>query len=40
MADLTRVEQYARLLIERSIDPQPGWQVLIRHRGLAREPQS
>jgi leucyl aminopeptidase (aminopeptidase T) len=24
-----RVQEYARLLVERSIDVQPGWQVLV-----------
>jgi aminopeptidase len=36
MADLTRVEQYARLIVERSINPQPKWEVLIRSTPLAR----
>jgi aminopeptidase len=31
-----RVEHYARLLVERSLDVQPGWQVLIRTTPLAR----
>jgi aminopeptidase len=31
-----RVERYARLLVERSLDVQPGWQVLIRSTPLAR----
>ena len=31
-----RVEQYARLLVERSLDVQPGWQVLIRTQPEAR----
>lgn len=38
MADLTdpRVEAYAKLLVERCLDVQPGWQVLIRSTPLAR----
>jgi aminopeptidase len=36
MADLTRVEQYARLIVERCIDPKPKWEVLIRSTPLAR----
>jgi aminopeptidase len=35
MAD-PQVEQYARLIVERSLDVQPGWQVLIRSTPLAR----
>ena len=35
MAD-PRVEAYARLLVERCLDVQPGWQVLIRTTPLAR----
>src|SRR5919201_1528924 len=31
-----RVEQYARLLVERCIDVQPRWQVLVRSTPLAR----
>jgi aminopeptidase len=31
-----RLEQYARLIVERSLDVQPGWQVLIRSTPLAR----
>jgi aminopeptidase len=31
-----RVEQYARLLVERSLDVRPGWQVLIRTQPEAR----
>src|SRR5438132_8189042 len=31
-----RLELYARLLVERSLDVQPGWQVLIRTTPLAR----
>src|SRR2546421_12496233 len=31
-----RVEQYARLIVERSLDVQPGWQVLVRSTPLAR----
>ena len=31
-----RVEQYARLLVERSVDVQPGWQVLVAGSALAR----
>ena len=31
-----RVERYARLIVERSLDVQPGWQVLIRTTPLAR----
>ena len=31
-----RVEQYAKLLVERSLNVQPGWQVLIRTTPLAR----
>jgi aminopeptidase len=31
-----RLERYARLLVERSLDVQPGWQVLIRTTPLAR----
>src|SRR5438132_13361909 len=31
-----RLELYARLLVERSLDVQPGWQVLIRSTPLAR----
>jgi aminopeptidase len=31
-----RVEAYARLLIERCIDPQPGWQVMVLSTPLAR----
>ncbi|HZO63245.1 MAG TPA: aminopeptidase, partial [Gaiellaceae bacterium] len=31
-----RVEQYARLLVDRSLDVQPGWQVLIRTQPAAR----
>jgi aminopeptidase len=36
MAVDPRVEQYARLLVERSLDVQPGWQVLIRAQVAAR----
>ncbi|HEU0303953.1 MAG TPA: aminopeptidase [Gaiellaceae bacterium] len=39
MADLTgdpRIEAYARLLVERCLDVQPGWEVLIRSTPLAR----
>jgi aminopeptidase len=38
MADLAdpRVEAYAKLIVERSLDVQPGWQVLIRSTPLAR----
>ena len=35
MAD-PRVEAYARLLVERCVDVQPGWQVLVRSTPLAR----
>jgi aminopeptidase len=35
MAD-PRVEAYARLLVERSLDVQPGWQVIVRSSPLAR----
>jgi aminopeptidase len=31
-----RVEQYARLLVERAVDVRPGWQVIIRSTPLAR----
>jgi aminopeptidase len=31
-----RIEAYARLLVERSIDVQPGWQVLVVSTPLAR----
>ena len=31
-----RIDDYARLLVERSIDVQPGWQVLVRTTPLAR----
>src|SRR5919199_4161337 len=31
-----RIQEYARLLVERSIDVQPGWQVLLRSSVLAR----
>jgi aminopeptidase len=31
-----RIDDYARLLVERSIGVQPGWQVLIRSSHLAR----
>src|SRR3954464_12808065 len=31
-----RLEQYARLIVERSLDVQPGWQVLVRSTPLAR----
>ena len=31
-----RVEQYGRLIVERALDVQPGWQVLIRATPLAR----
>jgi aminopeptidase len=31
-----RVEQYGRLIVERALDVQPGWQVLIRTTPLAR----
>ncbi|MDX6543255.1 MAG: aminopeptidase [Gaiellaceae bacterium] len=31
-----RIQQYAKLLVERSIDVQPGWQVLVRSSVLAR----
>ncbi len=31
-----RVERYARLLVERCLDAQPGWQVLVRSTPLAR----
>jgi len=31
-----RVTEYARLIVERSLDVQPGWQVLIRTQPLAR----
>ena len=31
-----RVERYARLLVERCLDVQPGWQVLVRSTPLAR----
>jgi aminopeptidase len=30
-----RIEQYARLIVERSLDVQPGWQVVIRSTPLA-----
>jgi len=39
VADLTgdpRVEQYARLIVERSLDVRPGWQVLVRSTPLAK----
>ena len=38
MADLvdSRIERYAKLLVERSLDVQPGWEVLIRSTPLAR----
>jgi aminopeptidase len=32
----SRLEQYARLIVERSLDVQPGWQVVIRAEPLAR----
>jgi aminopeptidase len=32
----SRVEQYARLLVEDCVDVQPGWQVLVRAQPLAR----
>src|SRR6266571_8652434 len=32
----SRLERYARLIVERSLDVQPGWQVLIRTQPLAR----
>src|SRR5687767_11084744 len=35
MAD-PRVQQYARLIVERSIDVQPGWQVLVVAQPAAR----
>jgi aminopeptidase len=35
MAD-PRIQEYARLLVERSIDPQPGWQVVVLSNYLAR----
>jgi aminopeptidase len=35
MAD-PRIHEYARLLVERSIDPQPGWQVVVLSNYLAR----
>ena len=35
MAD-PRIERYAKLLVERSLDVQPGWEVLIRSTPLAR----
>ncbi|MBA3366239.1 MAG: aminopeptidase [Actinobacteria bacterium] len=35
MAD-PRIEQYARLLVERCVDVQPGWQVLVRSQPAAR----
>src|SRR5919204_6001096 len=31
-----RIQEYARLLVERSIDPQPGWQVFVGSSPLAR----
>jgi aminopeptidase len=31
-----RIEQYARLLVEKCVDVQPGWQVLVRSQPLAR----
>jgi aminopeptidase len=31
-----RIQEYARLLVERSIDPQPGWQVVVLSNYLAR----
>ncbi len=31
-----RIDEYARLLVERSVDVQPGWQVLVRSTPLAR----
>jgi aminopeptidase len=31
-----RIEQYARLLVERCLDAQPGWQVLLKTSPLAR----
>lgn len=31
-----RIEGYARLLVERGVDVQPGWQVIIRANPLAR----
>ena len=31
-----RIERYAKLLVERSLDVQPGWEVLIRSTPLAR----
>jgi aminopeptidase len=34
--DDPRLRAYARLLIERCIDPQPGWQVLVQTTSLAR----
>ena len=36
MAVDPRVEQYARLLVERCVDVQPGWQVLVQSSPLAR----
>ena len=35
MAD-PRIEQYAQLIVERSIDPQPGWQVMVLSSPAAR----
>src|SRR5262245_51543033 len=32
-----RIEQYARLIVERSIDVQPGWQVMVLSSPPARE---
>jgi aminopeptidase len=31
-----RIDEYARLLVERSVDVQPGWQVQVRGTPLAR----
>ena len=31
-----RIDEYARLLVERSVDVQPGWQVVVRGTPLAR----
>jgi aminopeptidase len=33
--DDPRIEEYARLLVRRCIDPQPGWQVVVKSRPVA-----
>ena len=36
MEDDPRLAAYARLLVERCIDPRPGWQVLVQTTSVAR----